>query len=53
MLKHDLPTSIRMKPGSKEFLRKCAQAQGCSLMWLVDDIIEKWIAWRKQQDKKK
>jgi hypothetical protein len=52
-LAKDLPTSIRMKPESKVFLRKCAKAQGCSLMWLVDDIVEKWIAWKKEQDKKK
>ena len=42
-----------MKPESKVFLLKCVKAQGCSLTWLVDDIIQKWIVWKKEQDKKK
>jgi predicted HicB family RNase H-like nuclease len=48
----DLPTSIRLDPQLKKDLVKYAKAQGCSLMWLVADILTRWNAWKKEQDKK-
>jgi hypothetical protein len=42
-----------MPAALKDYLRKCAKSQGCSLTWLVSDILHKWMAWKKEQDNKK
>jgi predicted DNA-binding ribbon-helix-helix protein len=48
----NFPTSIRLERRLKAALTKVAKAQGCSLTWLIHDILAKWNTWRKQQDKK-
>jgi len=47
------PTSIRPKPATKAYLKKVCEAQGCSMMWLIEQIFEQWIKWHKAQEKKK
>lgn len=49
----DHPTSIRLDKSLKAYLDKCAKAQGCSMTWLIADILKKWIDWRKREDAKK
>ena len=41
------PTSIRFLPETKAYLKKVCKAQGCSMLWLVNDIVLRWIAWHR------
>jgi hypothetical protein len=52
-LADDYPTSIRLDKSLKAYLDKCAKAQGCSMTWLIADILRKWIDWRKREEAKK
>jgi len=47
------PTSFRPSSEIKAYLKKVCEAQGCSMMWLLNHIIETWIKWHKAQEKKK
>jgi len=47
------PTSIRLDRSLKVELVKFAKAQGCSVTWLIADILRKWAAWKKAQEQKK
>ena len=46
------PTSIRIDKALRAALIKRASAQGASLNWLICDILKKWEAWTKGQEKK-
>ena len=42
-----LPTSIRLEPALKATLVKQAKTQACSLTWLIADILQQWVKWKK------
>ena len=44
-----LPTSIRLEPDLKASLVEQARAQACLLTWLIADILQQWIKWKKGQ----
>jgi predicted transcriptional regulator len=46
-------TSVRLPAQLKADLVKIAKAQGCSITWLINDVLGKWVVWKKEQDKKK
>ena len=49
----DHATSIRIPKQLKGDLAKITKAQGCSMNWLIVDVLSKWVGWKKEQDKKK
>jgi hypothetical protein len=49
----DLLTSIRLDSKLKSELLKRSKAQGCSMKWLIADILAKWLAWIREQEGKK
>ena len=48
----DNPTSIRLDRDVKAYLKKVCKDQGCSMLWLVADILAKWVRWHREQAKK-
>ena len=44
-----LPTSIRLEPALKATLVEQAKTQACSLTWLIADILQQWVKWKKGQ----
>lgn len=47
------PTSIRPSKETKAYLKKVCEAQGCSMMWLINKIFDEWIKWHKAEQGKK
>ena len=47
------PTSIRLTHELKADLVKYAKVQGTTVVWLVQHILEQWVEWKKQGEKKK
>jgi len=45
------PTSIRPSKETKAYLKKVCEAQGCSMMWLINHILLEWIKWHKDKNK--
>lgn len=48
----EFPTSVRLSRQLKADLVKYAKLDGFSLTGMVASILEKWTAWRKEQDRK-
>lgn len=45
-------TSIRLPSTIKAFLKRKAKSQGCSISWLIVDVLTKWMKWCEEQEKK-
>jgi hypothetical protein len=47
----EFPTSIRLSRQLKADLLRYAKLDGFSLTALITEILGKWAAWRKEQDR--
>jgi predicted transcriptional regulator len=46
----DLPTSIRLDADLREYLMRHAERQGCSLTWLIRDVLRRWVEDRRKDE---
>jgi predicted DNA-binding ribbon-helix-helix protein len=47
----DFPTSVRFSKQLKADLKKWAKEQGCSVTWLVANLLERAVERRKEEAK--